>query len=1377
MPLKPEALQNIPNAYLENIILAYHIINDRMRSITLSGIEASNLLIPIMDGLQGLAKHFPEDRNITVTRDYLGFVLEALLSKVYNKREMALNSFSGIPYFHYLFASDKEMNLAPTNRSQIGESDITPRFNSEGEVTSPNEIYNKWKVTPGKLNWATEDDFKISSPIAEEEWNTPEFIKHQFKTKGILANTNWKISMELMPSNPHPVWHEIKRAVETSQNPLEDIDTAWTLATQSWEPSVGQNASKEMIKAKLRARKSNEAWGLAQQGVQGHYGSWKVAIKEYKRPCPKCGWSIRQRGTVPFSKDNGEWVTNGWTPCPRCDWVPPSEEFLAMQKKIREEARKIKFDKWKASSYIYNNDGIDMPQEPVDSKWKLSMVERTGNPLIDKAIGEFLVSGELELEGCDYTQPGSALGNCDKIAQRKWSKWKISNYNNIELVPVSALTPLKEFSRRPGEEHNISSEHYEKLKQNITQNGINDELIIMYNPKSKRAYLGEGNHRLSIAEDLGLSHVPVRVVRWDFNDNYGQEMVHSTVTPDNFGYVKGDLKPSEIGLPILSKTSQKIASRWNMSTVQENLPVIAQMYKELPHYDPGSVDAWRRLAQESKAHANFIKNNLRVDYTDDPEPYATAEEMLNDIKNNRHITISTANSEHPTWTPEQNADFRLVHDVFGHAATGGDFSWKGENQACSPHHAISSPEAARALTTECLGQTGAAIHGGGFGPQKIGFLPIHNQLVKENQGLTQPTQTALMKMALSPFDHPKWKTTLSSEKQHDFCYRHSYHPDYKLNKKAKNIISKTKTKEYHLNSNGEYCSCNFTRHLKEPKLGKWKFSSKLDWIKERGDKIFQTPEGQSLMKWMESQSEKIDPLLPWILREFKKKRIGIDNTGIFDIETDIELDSQIEHWADWFNSTSPTRRGVDIMQLKIEDLFDRIAAWDDEMAEKSEKTQIVEGNGVPVYQWEDGWTIRKLEGKDCRYEGDVMGHCVGGYGNTVDRGEVQIYSLRDPKNEPMVTMEVEPDGGIVQIQGKANTYPKDEYQERIKDWIQTGFEDVVGYPATKRSGKALDNIQDYYRWEQGDGDSYYDTEDGYNFNPEDFGIGGETPKINIGDMLYNSITEPFDEDDWESASQEGSLPMRWLGHGHSLYQIAKENNKLPDLIDAYKVNKGRHLVPRSASEFLPSMDDDEGRQEFEDETGFYLEDINPEDYNSDREYQIALNKEYEEYNYAWNQWFSNKFLNKDKDWAVKSNYPYRPQEDEGYVVSKDTINNAHRYETIRELEYYLSHHKDEKNPYPNEEYSPTPLRPIVPDHENPNYPKLEDEINNHLVNMTGYSPPLEAKNINQLPLFKKWQPVPDMSQAESWRPTYSNWKISQEFTNRTNYAKLTFKWH
>lgn len=121
-----------------------------------------------------------------------------------------------------------------------------------------------------------------------------------------------------------------------------------------------------------------------------------------------------------------------------------------------------------------------------------------------------------------------------------------------------------------------------------------------------------------------------------------------------------------------------------------------------------------------------------------------------------------------------------------------------------------------------------------------------------------------------------------------------------------------------------------------------------------------------------------------------------------------------------------------------------------------------------------------------KYEGDVMGHCVGGYCPDVMEGKSRIFSLRSAKGEPHVTIEVAPgrstegtlsqselppdvfqdlksrglldpnirwrmneelgrytpeigpfEPSIVQIKGKANRAPKEDYLPYVQDFVRS----------------------------------------------------------------------------------------------------------------------------------------------------------------------------------------------------------------------------------------------------------------------------------------------------------------------------------------------------
>ena len=128
-----------------------------------------------------------------------------------------------------------------------------------------------------------------------------------------------------------------------------------------------------------------------------------------------------------------------------------------------------------------------------------------------------------------------------------------------------------------------------------------------------------------------------------------------------------------------------------------------------------------------------------------------------------------------------------------------------------------------------------------------------------------------------------------------------------------------------------------------------------------------------------------------------------------------------------------------------------------------------------------------------KYEGDTMGHCVGGYCEDVASGKSRIFSLRDAKGTPHVTIEtkptrlqdftatvpdpdnpartlrdrinqvrqgngdfepvakqvlselgIEPSTSIVQIKGKANRKPNDEYLPMVQDFVKGGKWSDVG---------------------------------------------------------------------------------------------------------------------------------------------------------------------------------------------------------------------------------------------------------------------------------------------------------------------------------------------
>lgn len=139
---------------------------------------------------------------------------------------------------------------------------------------------------------------------------------------------------------------------------------------------------------------------------------------------------------------------------------------------------------------------------------------------------------------------------------------------------------------------------------------------------------------------------------------------------------------------IMRRHHIRSAAQWKLgmwkTMFTDQLQPIAEAYAKAPIYDPKAAGAFMELAQDSTRRANVLRGQIEIEVVDDPEPYANAQEMSDDIHNKKHFKVSRANSEHPVWSVQQNVDFRIVHDVLGHAVSGGDFGWQGENLACFP---------------------------------------------------------------------------------------------------------------------------------------------------------------------------------------------------------------------------------------------------------------------------------------------------------------------------------------------------------------------------------------------------------------------------------------------------------------------------------------------------------------------------------------------------------------------------------------------------------------------------------------------------------------------------------------------------------------------
>jgi hypothetical protein len=153
---------------------------------------------------------------------------------------------------------------------------------------------------------------------------------------------------------------------------------------------------------------------------------------------------------------------------------------------------------------------------------------------------------------------------------------------------------------------------------------------------------------------------------------------------------------------------------------------VGRLYDALPEHDPKAVPHFHAMRDEVHHQFDHMTNKMGIKVNVvDHDPYKDVHELVHDVATNKRLNVlgTHVTGGHPLFSHEDNDKFRAVHDFFGHAATGMDFSRHGEQAAFTAHRKMFSEHAAPAMTSETKGQNTSLILNGEFGPQKIALLP------------------------------------------------------------------------------------------------------------------------------------------------------------------------------------------------------------------------------------------------------------------------------------------------------------------------------------------------------------------------------------------------------------------------------------------------------------------------------------------------------------------------------------------------------------------------------------------------------------------------------------------------------------------------------
>jgi hypothetical protein len=241
-----------------------------------------------------------------------------------------------------------------------------------------------------------------------------------------------------------------------------------------------------------------------------------------------------------------------------------------------------------------------------------------------------------------------------------------------------------------------------------------------------------------------------------------------------------------------------------------------------------------------------------------------------------------------------------------------------------------------------------------------------------------------------------------------------------------------------------------------------------------GRNVVNVPGIEDFVEKFEQNDPRIDNWLKrnlrnWLIKDYDRFRQITHQEGnpdwvgkalergekVYEVRLDREIFDKISHVIDWFKSDDSPKR---LDAVTVPEALKQSDAWTEKLTKKKVDQGIALAGEEIFKKYGDGYSWRKLVSEEALVlEGKKMGHCVGGYWSSVQSGETEILSLRDPKNEPHCTVEIS-HNEVRQIKGKQNKSVIKEYWSYAQDLLKTLKENGVYVGANNLSNIGLYEI-------------------------------------------------------------------------------------------------------------------------------------------------------------------------------------------------------------------------------------------------------------------------------------------------------------------------------
>ena len=148
--------------------------------------------------------------------------------------------------------------------------------------------------------------------------------------------------------------------------------------------------------------------------------------------------------------------------------------------------------------------------------------------------------------------------------------------------------------------------------------------------------------------------------------------------------------------------------------------------------------------------------------------------------------------------------------------------------------------------------------------------------------------------------------------------------------------------------------------------------------------------------------------------------------------------------VDWIRALpGDDRRWRQFHKISVPEAIAAANAWHRSLAKRATADWPEDWSGLTtIHRFDNGMKFVKLSSANSlEREGRLMGHCVASYAIAVASGTCTIYSLRDTRNHPHVTIEIVA-GQLHQLQGRANSFPAARWRPYIRAFVRSMGWDV-----------------------------------------------------------------------------------------------------------------------------------------------------------------------------------------------------------------------------------------------------------------------------------------------------------------------------------------------